>query len=104
MIVSVLLLPVRAGSEEDVVRFYESRRVFALAAQVGGFRSGTLLQPSRPGEPFLVVAEWDDAAAYDRWLAAPTRAELSDDLVAMLEGEPSGSVYDVVNRVPDGPA
>lgn len=100
MIVSVLRLPVRAGCESDVVRFYAERNVFGLAAQVGGFHSGKLLQPAEPGAPFLVIAEWDDAEAYDRWLAAPTRAELSGFLGPLLDGDPSGSIYDVANSQP----
>jgi heme-degrading monooxygenase HmoA len=96
MIVSVLTLPIRRGCEPETVQFYIERNVFRRAAQVGGFRAGKLLQPSEPGAPFLVVAEWDDAEAYDRWLAAPTRAELSNLLQPMLAGEPSGDTYELV--------
>ncbi len=94
MIVSVLSLPIRLGCESETVQFYTEHDVFALAAQVGGFRSGKLLRPSEPGAPFLVIAEWDDAEAYDRWLAAPTRAELSAFLGSLLEGDPSGGTYE----------
>jgi len=93
VIVSVLQLPVRAGSEEEIVRFYAEHDVFGLAARVGGFRSGSLLEPTAPGSAWLVVAEWDDAAAYERWLAAPARAELSELLAPHLEGTPAGSTY-----------
>ena len=96
MIVSVLNLPIRSGCESETVQFYIEHDVFRLAAQVGGFRSGKLLQPSQPGAPFVVIAEWDDVAAYDRWLAAPTRAELSTLLEPMLAGEPSGETYELV--------
>ncbi len=98
MIVSVLRLPVREGCEQDVIRFYEARDVFALAAQVRGFHSGSLLEPTEPGGPFLVIAEWDDAEAYGRWLAAPARDELSGVLVLLLDGDPEGSIFTVVNR------
>ena len=93
MIVSVLHLPVRAGSEEAIVRFYAEHDVFGLAAQVGGFRSGSLLEPTTAGSAWLVVAEWDDVAAYERWLAAPARAELSELLAPHLDGTPAGSSY-----------
>ena len=79
------------------MRFYVEHDVFALAAQVGGFHSGKLLQPSAPGTPFLVIAEWDDTDAYDRWLAAPTRAELSGLLMPLLDGDPSGGTYELVD-------
>lgn len=98
MIVSMLRLPVRAGCERDVVRFYEEREVFRLAAEGGGFRAGRLLQPDEPGgASFFVIAEWDDAAAYARWLAAPAREELSAELMPLLDGEPAGGIYSVVN-------
>lgn len=93
MIVSVLHLPVRAGSEEDIVRFYAEHDVFGLAAEVGGFRSGSLLEPTAPGSTWLVVAEWDDVAAYERWLAAPARAELGELLAPYLDGDAAGSTY-----------
>jgi heme-degrading monooxygenase HmoA len=106
MITSVLSLPIRLGCEADAVQFYVERDVFRLAAQVGGFRSGKLLQPSEPGAPFLVIAEWDDADAYGRWLAAPTRAELSTLLQPLLGGDPSGDTYELVvseTESPGGP-
>jgi len=96
MITSVLSLPIRFGCESETVQFYLERDVFRLAAQVGGFRSGKLLQPSETGAPFLVIAEWDDADAYGRWLAAPARAELSVLLQPLLAGEPSGDTYELV--------
>jgi len=96
MIISVLSLPIRLGFESEAVQFYIERDVFRLAAQVGGFRSGKLLQPSEPGAPFLVVSEWDDADAYDRWLAAPARAELSALLQPLLAGDPGGDTYELV--------
>ena len=96
MIVSVLSLPIRLGCESETVQFYTERDVFGLAAQVGGFRSGKLLRPSEPGAPFFVIAEWDDAEAYHRWLAAPARAELSNLLGPLLDGAPSGSTYELV--------
>jgi heme-degrading monooxygenase HmoA len=98
MIISVLRLPVRPGSDRDVIRFYEEHDVFGLAAQVGGFHSGSLLEPEERGAPWLVIAEWDDADAYGRWLAAPARAELSAVLGPLLDGDPTGSIYSVVNR------
>jgi heme-degrading monooxygenase HmoA len=98
MIISVLRLPVRAGSEQELIQFYEDSDVFGVAAQVGGFHSGSLLEPVEPGAPFLVIAEWDDAEAYGRWLAAPTREEMSSVLLPMLDGDPEGSIFTVVNR------
>jgi heme-degrading monooxygenase HmoA len=96
-VVSVLPLRIRPGNEEAVIRFYEQRDVFEHARRSGGFRSGRLLEPRAEGEPFLVIAEWDDAGSYHAWLDNPVRAELGVDLVALLEDEPeAGSVYQQV--------
>jgi heme-degrading monooxygenase HmoA len=96
MIVSVLRLPVRSGCEEEVAQFCVDRDVFGLAARGGGFHSASLLAPSEPGAPFLVLAEWEDGEAYRRWLEAPAREKLASELSPMLEGEPGGSTYSVV--------
>jgi heme-degrading monooxygenase HmoA len=98
VIVSVLELPVRAGSEQAVIEFYVEHEVFRLAGEGLGFRSGRLLQPTEPDGAFIVVAEWDDAEAYGRWLESPSRAELSAELDPLLDGAPSGRIYEVVNR------
>ncbi len=95
MIVSVLRLPVRDGCEEDVARFYADRDVFGIAARIEGFRSGSLLRPEESGAPFLVVAEWEDAAAYELWLASPEREELGHGLLPLLRATPDGSIYSV---------
>ncbi len=98
MIVSMLRLQVLAGREHEVIRFYEERGVFRLAAEVGGFRSGSLLRPVEENAPFYVLAEWDDADAYARWLSAPARSALSAELLPLLDGEPTGRIYTVVNK------
>lgn len=93
-IVSVLWLRVLPGKEEEVVRFYEQERIFERSRESGGFRSGRLLEPLVPGAPFVVIAEWDDAAAYQGWLDNPVRAELGEQLIPLLDGEPApGSLY-----------
>ena len=85
------------GNEQAVIRFYEERDVFEHARRSGGFRSGRLLEPRAAGEPFLVIAEWDDADAYQAWLDNPVRAELGLELVPLLEDEPeAGAVYQQV--------
>jgi heme-degrading monooxygenase HmoA len=93
-VVSVLELHVLPGSEQAIARTYEELGVFERARESGGFRSGRLLEPTEPLRPMLVVAEWDDAASYERWLANPVRAELGDHLQSMLADEPApGGVY-----------
>jgi heme-degrading monooxygenase HmoA len=87
-VVSVLELYVLPGSEEAVARAYDELGIFERSRESGGFRSGRLLDASEPGKPMLVIAEWDDAEAYQRWLSNPVREELGDHLEPMLTGDP----------------
>jgi len=88
-VVSVLELHVVPGSEPAVARAYDELAIFARARESGGFRSGRLLESADPGRPMLVIAEWDDAASYERWLASPVREQLGDHLEPMLTGDPT---------------
>ena len=86
-VVSVLSLAVRPGSEDDLVRAFAEQDVFGHSRRSGGFVSGRLLRPVAPGEPFLVVAEWDAADSYQGWLDNPIREDLSAALEPLLAGE-----------------
>jgi heme-degrading monooxygenase HmoA len=86
--VSVLELHVLPGSEQAVARAYHELGIFERSRESGGFRSGRLLEASEPGKPMLVIAEWDDAESYRRWLSNPVREELGDHLEPMLTGDP----------------
>ena len=88
-VLSVLELHVLPGSEQAVARAYDELGVFERARESGGFRSGRLLEPSEPGRPMLVIAEWDDADSYERWLSNPVREDLGDHLEPMLTGDPT---------------
>jgi heme-degrading monooxygenase HmoA len=88
-VVSVLELHVLPGSEQAVARAYAELGVFERARESGGFRSGRLLEPAEPGRPLLVIAEWDDAADYERWLSNPVREELGDHLESLMTGDPT---------------
>jgi heme-degrading monooxygenase HmoA len=95
-VVSVLRVPVRAGDEARLAEAYARHEIFARARESGGFRSGRLLRPVAPGDPFLVVADWDDGAAYQRWLDNPVRAELAAHLEPLLVGPLEGALYEEV--------
>jgi heme-degrading monooxygenase HmoA len=95
-VVSVLRVPVRAGDEARLAEAYARHEIFERARENGGFRSGRLLRPVAAGEPFLVVAEWDDASAYQRWLDNPVRAEIATHLEPLLDGPLEGGVYEEV--------
>jgi len=86
-VVSIQRLHVRPGCEQTLVDFYRARRVFERARHNGGLRSGRLLAPAQQKAPFLVITEWDDAEAYERWLESPIRAELAEGLGALLDSK-----------------
>jgi heme-degrading monooxygenase HmoA len=86
-VVSVLELDVLPGSEQAVARAYDELEIFERSRESGGFRTGRLLEASEPGRPMLVIAEWDDAESYQRWLSNPVREELGDHLEPMLSGD-----------------
>ena len=88
-VVSVLALHVLAGSERALIRSYDDLEIFRHAEESGGFRSGRLLEPSEPDEPMLVIAEWDEAGDYERWLSNPVRDDLGDHLEPLLTGDPT---------------
>ena len=95
MIVSVLRVPAREGAEGELLRAFSELEVFEHARRSGGFRAGRLLRPLEPGEPLLVLAEWDDAAAYQGWLDNPARLEISERLASLLDGEvTTGVLYE----------
>jgi heme-degrading monooxygenase HmoA len=97
-VVSVLRVPVRPGAEDELADAYSRLQIFELSRESGGFRRGSLLRPVAAGEPFLVLAEWDDEADYERWLASPVRAGLARHLEPLIDGPLEGDVYEEVVR------
>lgn len=96
-VVSVLRIRARPGAEEDLARAFAELAVFDRARESGGFRSGRLLRPLAAGEPFLVLAEWEDAAACEGWLRNPVREELNAKIEPLVaEDVPAGGLYEEV--------
>jgi heme-degrading monooxygenase HmoA len=94
VVISVLRLNVRPGSEQALIRYYSEHEIFERARESGGFRGGRLLEPVEPETAFLVIAEWDDAEAYRRWLENPVRAELGRGLEPLVGSQPpDGAIY-----------
>ena len=91
--VSILRIPVRAGSEAAYAEEFARLRVFDRTASLAGFRSGRLLRPVAAGEPFTVVAEWDGPQWYELWLGHPAREELGESLDGLVDGEMTGTLY-----------
>jgi heme-degrading monooxygenase HmoA len=94
MVVSVLRMPIHRGAEDRLTAAFRELEVFEHARRSGGFRGGRLLHPLAPGEPVLVVAEWDGADDYDRWLENPVRERLKNALDPLVAGELESAVYE----------
>jgi heme-degrading monooxygenase HmoA len=94
-VVSVLALAARPGAEDDLVRAFAEQEVFGHSRRSGGFITGRLLRPLIPGEPFLVIAEWEEPGSYERWLDNPVRDQLSAALQPLLaEHVATGKLYE----------
>jgi heme-degrading monooxygenase HmoA len=98
---SVLALRAKAGRAQAIEDLYRERGVLDRAVRFPGCRAATLLRCADGGpNTHLVIAEWDDADAYRRWVADPWRATVSAELMALLdiaEGEPViGGLYEPV--------
>jgi heme-degrading monooxygenase HmoA len=95
---SILRIPVREEAKPQFVQAFKDLDVFRHASEIRGFRAGRLFQPTTSGEPFVVMADWEDAHAYDAWLQAPVREELVRAIEPLLAGETSGGVYVVAEQ------
>ena len=97
MVVSVLSIAVRPGAEDDLVRSFEEQDVFGHSRRSGGFLGGRLLRPLEPGDPVVVIAEWESAESYEGWLDNPIRGELSAAIAPLLaEHVVPGRLYEEV--------
>lgn len=101
MIRSVLALRARNGQAEAIEDLYRERGVLDRAVRFRGCRAATLLRCTGDGPgTHLVIADWDDADAYRRWVADDWRAAVSAELAPLLEinaGEPLiGGLYEPV--------
>ena len=101
MIRSVLVLHAGNGRAEAIEDLYREREVLDRAVRFRGCRAAALLRCTGTGPgTHLVIADWDDADAYRRWVAAPWRATVSAELIALLDspaGEPLiGGLYEPV--------
>jgi heme-degrading monooxygenase HmoA len=86
-VLSVLRLPVRPEAKASFADRFAQLRVFERSRESGGFLGGRLLRPVAEGGPFLVVADWESANAYQTWLDNPVRSELAAELEPLLLDE-----------------
>ena len=93
-IVSVLRLPARAGA--DLAAAFAELEIFEHSRRSGGFLGGRLLR-SLEVDGYLVVAEWEDAEAYQGWLDNPVRADVGAQLEPLLTDDvASGELFEEV--------
>lgn len=94
MIRSVLTLRAAAGQSAALEEFYEEHAVLQRARGFAGCRDAALLRATEGGPAtHLVIADWDSAADYHRWVADPWRVALSRQLATLLD---SGSDEPIV--------
>lgn len=101
MIRSVLTLRAAAGQARALEELYAERGVLERAREFPGCRDAQLLRAidgSPTAHPFanpvthVVIADWDTAEDYQRWVDDPWRAALSQQLVALLDTDPDEPV------------
>lgn len=101
MIRSVLALRAAAGRAAALEAFFADHRILQRARGFDGCRDALLLRSVDAGPvTHLVIADWDTAADYRRWVDDPWRAALSQQLAALLDvraDEPLvGGVFELV--------
>jgi antibiotic biosynthesis monooxygenase (ABM) superfamily enzyme len=86
MIRSVLTLRAAAGKSGALEAFYADQRILARAREFPGCRGAQLLRSvDGSSATHLVIADWDTAADYRRWVDDPWRDALSGRLTALLD-------------------
>ena len=96
-VVSILRLRVREHAGSELERKFDELEIFERSRKSCGFRGGRLLRSLSADRAYLVMAEWDDADAYQGWLDNPVRAELGQQLEPLIDGEvASGELFEEV--------
>lgn len=93
MIRSVLTLRARDDCRTALEDFYRDHRVLEISRSFPGCQGATLWRSvDTPRTTHLVIADWDDADAYHRWVADPFRDKTSAGLAALLDLEPDEKI------------
>jgi heme-degrading monooxygenase HmoA len=99
MIRSIITLRVTPGREREFEETFRARGVLALAREVADLRTGELLRPLKAGDPYVVIATWDSAEAYDRWVRSPARSEVNSAAPLAAPVAPA-ALYEIVDTYP----
>jgi heme-degrading monooxygenase HmoA len=93
MIRSVLALRAKHGKSQALEDFYREHGIIQRAQRFPGCHGVTLLRATDGGpDTHLVVADWDDSAAYQRWVTDPWRTGNSAALADLLDIEADAPV------------
>jgi quinol monooxygenase YgiN len=93
---SVLYMHPRPGRRDDLVATFDRLGVVETAMRLEQCLSVELQVPTADEDgPVLVTALWSDPSGYDAWLAAPERDNGRDELYALLEEPPVGTLYEI---------
>jgi heme-degrading monooxygenase HmoA len=85
---SILSLCASPGNSIALEELYAQRGILEKARKFAGCRDAVLLRSVADGPvTHLVLADWDDADAYQRWVDDPWRAAVSLQLADLLESE-----------------
>ncbi|MHA3701071.1 putative quinol monooxygenase [Jatrophihabitans sp. YIM 134969] len=98
---SVLRLHAAPGRADAVAEFYADEAILDRARAFAGCRDAALLRGTGDdAATYLVIADWDAAQDYQRWVSDPWRADVSRRLADLLDtehDEPAvGNVFEFV--------
>lgn len=101
MIRSVLALRAAEGKSKALEDFYAEQGILARSREFSGCRDAVLLRAaSGTSATHLVIADWDTAEDYQRWVQDPWRAAVSRRLAELLDTESDepvvGGVFEFV--------
>jgi hypothetical protein len=97
---SVLYLYPKNGDYESVVEFMRRERVTELSQENGGLIASSINVPMSREGPIVVLAKWNSAGDYQRWLGNPVREGLRPGLSALLEREAAaGQLFSIHNEL-----
>lgn len=101
MIRSVLSLRAKSGSSAELERFYARHKILERSRNHPGCLGSELLRAvDSATATYLVIAGWATADHYRSWVTDPWRAVVSEQLAALLDGEPGeplvGGVFEVI--------
>jgi antibiotic biosynthesis monooxygenase (ABM) superfamily enzyme len=98
---SVLALRAAEGKSEALEDLYAEQGILARSRAFPGCRDAVLLRATSGSRAtHLVIADWDTAEDYQRWVQDPWRAAVSRRLAELLDTEPGepvvGGVFEFV--------